>query len=218
MKPLRDRLQEYLEENPFLEEALHNGLLNLSAVARSWKDRLDRDQGESVSEASVIMALRRMEPTIPKSTMLKLKQFTSDFGDIIVRSDLADFTFNNSPTIASSQSEFLRRIKDQISWFYTFSKGVSETTIIISRDATTALLESFSNERMTQQTLDLASITIMLPQASINTMGLYYYIFRTLTLRGINICEVISTTNEFTLVVSKKDIEKSFEVIHQMRK
>ncbi|MDX5404552.1 MAG: aspartate kinase, partial [Bacteroidota bacterium] len=65
---------------------------------------------------------------------------------------------------------------------------------------------------------DLASITIMLPQASINTMGLYYYIFRTLTLRGINICEVISTTNEFTLVVSKKDIEKSFEVIHQMRK
>ncbi|MDB4344442.1 hypothetical protein OAA35_01030 [bacterium] len=47
---------------------------------------------------------------------------------------------------------------------------------------------------------------------------MYYYIFKKLAWTGINIVEIISTTNEFTLVVSDDDIDKAFSILIGLKK
>jgi hypothetical protein len=47
--------------------------------------------------------------------------------------------------------------------------------------------------------------------------GFYYFILREFAWNGINLVEVISTSNEFTLVVSTKDLDAAFKVLSTLR-
>ena len=64
---------------------------------------------------------------------------------------------------------------------------------------------------------NLSSITVKLPQENISTPGVYYYIFQRLAWEGIIIHEVISTTNEFTIIVSDDQIDVAFKVIKGLK-
>jgi hypothetical protein len=46
----------------------------------------------------------------------------------------------------------------------------------------------------------------------------YYYIFQSLAWEGIVIDEVISTSNEFTIVVNENQIDLAFSVIKDLKK
>lgn len=56
-----------------------------------------------------------------------------------------------------------------------------------------------------------------LPSSNVKMVGLYYNILKKLAWNKINIVEVISTTNEFTIIVDEKDIGKAFSVIKDLR-
>ena len=76
---------------------------------------------------------------------MKIRKALKHFGDIIVRSSLADFTFKNSDSLVSKQGRLLEIIGNQKEIFHTISKGVFETTIVISALLKDELLEIFKN-------------------------------------------------------------------------
>ena len=61
MLSLRDAVKEHLRTRPFLEEALNEGLINISALSRMLKDDIEESTGEPVNEGAIIMAIKRME-------------------------------------------------------------------------------------------------------------------------------------------------------------
>jgi hypothetical protein len=68
------------------------------------------------------------------------------------------------------------------------------------------------------QKLDnLASITVKLPKENIVVPGIYYFIFQRLAWEGIIINEVISTSNEFTILVSEEQVDVAFKVIKERK-
>ena len=77
--------------------------------------------------------------------------------------------------------------------------------------------ELFSGEKQIQKINDLSSITIKLPQENVNVPGVYYYIFQRLAWEGIVIFEVISTSNEFTFLVSEQQVDVAFRVIKDLK-
>jgi hypothetical protein len=80
------------------------------------------------------------------------------------------------------------------------------------------LVENFFNHEKSTLKLDnLSSITVKLPQDNISVPGVYYFIFQKLAWEGIVIHEVISTTNEFTIVVSDDQIDIAFKVIKSLK-
>lgn len=64
----------------------------------------------------------------------------------------------------------------------------------------------------------MASITIKLPTSNTEISGIYYYILKHLAWEGINIVEIVSTTNEFSVVVNSDDIDAAFSVLMQLKK
>ena len=50
-----------------------------------------------------------------------------------------------------------------------------------------------------------------------DTPGIYYYVFQKLSWEGININQVISTSNEFTILVSESEVDKAFSVINKLK-
>ena len=129
-----------------------------------------------------------------------------------------DYTYLNTDGLRKKQSILLKQLEDQMGIFYTFSQGINETTIVISSSQETLMDELFKTEQLVSKKTDLSTITMRLPDENTEISGFYYFILKNLAWDGVNILEVISTTNEFTIVVSDADVQKAFSILLNLKK
>lgn len=210
--------EDIINRSPFLRESLTEELINVSALARKIKPEIEDIVKKEIKEGAIIMAIKRMSPGYYHRINLKIKNFMGTLGDFLVRSDLEDFTFENSETLTLRQSELMKSLNDDKDAFYTYCGGVNESTVITSTSISDKIREIFKKEKLKSHTSDLASITIKLPKVNTEISGIYYYILKHLAWEGINIVEVVSTANEFTAVVKSDDIDSAFSVLMQLKK
>ncbi|MBX7093428.1 MAG: aspartate kinase [Flavobacteriales bacterium] len=218
MVTIPEVVEDIIRKSPFLEEALADGLINVSSLARKIQPEIAERLKKDVKEGAVIMAINRMAPSNYYKINLKIQNFMHSIGDVIVRSNLSDFTYHNSDTLYSATAELLKQVSTQKELFCTFSAGVYETTVIVSEALKSFVLEHFSNEKQISFSDNLSSITIKLPKENTEISGVYYYILKRIAWDGINIREIISTSNEFTLVVHDKDIDRTFSILMSLKK
>lgn len=205
-------------QSPFLEEALTDDLINVSSLARKLKPEVERLLKKPVQEGAIVMAINRRAPGYYFKISKGIKTFMSKLGDIIVRSDLSDYSFENSPTLIVCQRNLMEEIESEKNIFCTFSQGVYETTLVASGSLDKIINRIFSREKRLSQKKGLGSVTIRLPEDNTEISGVYYYILKNLAWGGINICEIISTTNEVSIVVSEKDVDKAFPILLSLKK
>ena len=75
----------------------------------------------------------------------------------------------------------------------------------------------FSKELLLKKSEDLSSVTIKLPTENVAIPGIYYFVFQRLSWEGINIYEVISTSNEFTILVNDVQVDKAFRIVKDLK-
>lgn len=213
MTTIPSAVEIIIKKKPFLESALVTGIINLSALSRQIKPEVESLVGKDVNEGAITMALNRMTPRMEVQSSAKFRKAIENMGDIIVRSNLIDFTFVNSPTLFDKQSKLFSKIKDMNDVFCTFSQGINETTLVVSASLGDFVEEIYANEHRSSKVESLSSVTIKLLANNAVIPGIYYYIFKKLAWDNINICEVISTTNEFTLIVGDREINKAFSIL-----
>lgn len=213
MTTIPSAVELIIKKKPFLESGLVSGIINLSALSRQIKPEVEALVGKDVNEGAITMALNRMTPKMEISASSKFKKAIENMGDIIVRSNLVDFTFINSPTLFEKQSRLFSRVKDMNDVFCTFSQGINETTLVVSASLAPIVDEIYVGENRSSRVDSLSSVTIKLLANNAVIPGIYYYIFKKLAWDNINVCEVISTTNEFTLIVGDKEINKAFSIL-----
>ena len=163
------------------------------------------------------MALKRLSDDLDFRVNHKITKVLKNIGEITVRSSLVDYNFAVSDTILNSQADLITEINQHSDIFYTSSRGVNETNIVISESMSHLVEKHFVGEKLIDTTGDLASITIKLPKDNISTPGVYYFIFQRLAWEGITVNEVISTAYEFTIFVSEDKVDVAFKVIKDLK-
>lgn len=211
-------VDKLISQSPFLEEALTDDLINVSSLARKIKPDVEKLLKKPVQEGAVIMAINRRAPGYYFKISKGIKTFMGKLGDIIVRSDLNDYSFENSPTLIVCQRNLMDAIESEKNVFCTFSQGVYETTIVASNSLDKIIDRIFRSEKRLSQKQGLGSVTIRLPEDNTEISGVYYYILKNLAWGGINICEIISTTNEVSIVVAENDVDKAFPILLSLKK
>ncbi len=216
-----DRLSKVIEklinQSPFIQEAISEGLINISSLARKLNPEIHKVTGKAVSDSAIIMAIKRMPPGPNQKIEKRIKNFMRELGDLIVRSNLSKFTFKNYVGISQDQAKFLSQIKDISDNFYTVSRGVSETTIITNAQFAGKMVEMFKEDSLISTETNLSSITMKLPEVNTEISGVYYYLLKKIAWEGINLSEVISTTNEFTVVVDTSIVSHAFSVLMELK-
>lgn len=210
--------EDIINRSPFLREAMTENLVNISALARKIKPEIEELYGSEVKEGAIVMAIKRMTPGLYHRLNLKIVNIMGDLGDFLVRSNLEDFTFENSESLKLKQAELILLLEEGNDSFYTISRGVTETTIVTNSANTERLLSLCKNERIKSHTKNLASITVKLPSVNTEIYGVYYYILKHLAWEGLNIIEVVSTANEFTVIFNQDDVDKAFKVLMQLKR
>jgi len=217
LKTIASCVQEILVSRPFLEEALSREIINFSALAKDLNTTISEMLRKPVKDGAIMMALRRYDQPINTENTVRLKNVFKNLGDITVRSNLSDFTFQNSKTLINSHSKVLDKINTKHQIFYAFTRGIFESNIMSSTSEKESIFEVFKNETLIGLQDNLSAISINLPEGNSKIVGLYYQIFKRLAWENVTLYEVISTTNEFTILVEDHLVDKAFSVIKGLK-
>lgn len=217
MKTVSNCVEDILISQPYLEEALSRNIINFSALAIELTKPISEMLKKEVKPGAVMMALRRYNPPVTLSNSARMKRMLQNLGDITVRSNLTDFTVKNSNTLIHNHAKVLEKIDDESKLFYTFTRGIHESNMIISSSLKDFIKLHLKNEKFLAVQDNLSAITINLPQDNSKIAGLYYHFFKRLAWEGVVLYEVISTTNEFTILVEDEYIDKAFTAIKRVK-
>jgi hypothetical protein len=212
MRTVSEVIEQQVAAAPFLEDALALGILNLSALARRLRPRVEEALHKEVSDAAVMMALKRLEPRFAGKTAAVIRVLRH-MGELTVRSSLVEFTFRNSETILERQRELLAAIHRRSDAFLTVTQGVLEVTIIASAAFTRKIEEVFASEKTLSRLDNLSAINIRLPKETVQTPGVHYVLLKQLAFADINVVEVVSTFTELTVVLSHQEVDRAFSVL-----
>ena len=210
--------EDIINRSPFLREAMTENLINISALARKIRPEVEKATGKEIKEGAIVMAIKRMTPGVYHRLDLKIKNVIGGIGDFLVRSDLIDFTFENSETLRDCQRQLIQFVSNDKDSFFTLCKGITETTYILNAKYEEEVKRIFISERIKGHNINLSSITVKLPETNVETYGVYYYIMKHLAWEGINIEQVVSTANEFTGIVNSDDIDNAFKILMQLKR
>lgn len=217
MKTISAVVEHYIKKKPFLQTALAQGIINLTSLSRQIKPEIADELGKDVKDGAIVMALKRLSDDLEFRVTHRIVKVLKNIGEITVRSNLTDYTFLASDTILEQQARLLEEVNINQDVFYTSSRGVNEINIVISNIMDRVVEKYFKSERCTQKVEGLSSITVKLPSENVSVPGIYYFIFQRLAWEGIILYEVISTTNEFTILVNEEQVDVAFKTIKDLK-
>jgi len=200
-------LEDIILRTPFMEELVSKRLINLSAIARLYRKEIEEKTLKPVKTGAIIMALKRLgeqkNQKLTGKNLIKIKE-------VVVRSNLFEITVKNTDNGQLINKIYSLKTNNN---FLTATEGVFETTIVASRELKKVILTITKQLNAVSMINDLSSITLRLEEDNIKTPGVYYQILKKLYWNNINIIEVISTTNEISIVIGQKDLENAFYIL-----
>ena len=218
MKTIASAVEHYIKSKPFLQTALSEGIINLTSLARIIRKDIQAETTQREGRnGAIVMALKRLSVDMEFRSTHRIVKVLKNIGDIIVRSNLTDYTFLTSETFMNAQAQLLNKIKNNRDIFYATTRGVNEANIIVSNSMESIVENIFKKERILHKFTDLGAISVKLPEENVSVSGIYYFIFQRLAWEGVNMNEVISTANEFTIVIPENHIDIAFKVIKDLK-
>jgi len=209
-------VEKRIEERPFIQEALARGIINNAALAEEMIPDIEKEMKGQVKFSAVNMAIRRLSEKLSKSFINKT-QFDKS-SNITVRSGLVAFNIYKGTDVQT----YLKKIYDMINInsgdFLTITQGLNEVFVISNKKYENKILELIPKKYMKISYKDLASLTIHIPESSVEIPGLFYLATRALLWENINIMDIISTVTEMTFIVKERETTKAFDALNDLIK
>ncbi len=216
MRTIAGLTENQIKQSPFLEEALGLGIINLTALARRLKPRIEEKNLKKTSVGAVAMALQRLGGKLKKQSAGKIKILLPK--DLTLRSNITEYVFGLSPSFGRLQQELISGLKIQKEVYITTAQGISEATIFVSSGVANKLELLFKKEKLLFKLENLSIIILRFSENTIRMPGVYYNILKALAWEGVPVNEVISVGNELSLVFEYSQIDRAFAVIQQLIK
>ena len=111
-----------------------------------------------------------------------IKKLSLDLGDVIVRSDLCDFTFKNTPSLLKEIAKILTKSSENTDYFLTVSQGIFETNIVTSKNLQPFVRQIFEQETLTNSMLELGFHHNKITKRKFRTIRSLLFYFKTTSL------------------------------------
>jgi len=184
-----------------LKTGLAQKLMNLSQVARYIRPTVEARTQKTVQLGAITMALSRIReelPSLDEGPRLRLAE------RVTVQRGLVILTYANVPQVQESLLELQSDVRSRRGYM-TITEGVREITLIVEAEMAERALEVIPM-RPTRISRGVASLSVSLSDANLETPGVLYRLLQPLALQGVNLDEVASTTTEFHVYLAEADV------------
>lgn len=214
MPTIAQIVEDIIARKPFLQEGLSRGIVNNAALAEELIPQIEKVLNKKVKFSAVNMAIRRLSETLERSFVSEAK-FCRD-SNITMKSGLFEITvYKNADT-----QKTIRKLYSIVDFrkgdFLTITQGLYETMVITDIKYLDRILSMFSRKSVRKVIKGLGSLTISIPEESIETVGLFYIVTRALNWEDISIVDIVSTLTEMTYVLREDDLARAFNVLKEL--
>ena len=209
-------VEKVIEQKPFIQEALSNGIINNATLADQMLPEIEKELKKKVKFSAVNMAIRRLSEKLEQSFISKAK-FNKN-SDLTLKSNLIEITVYKMEDSQEYIGKLYSLVDIKGGDFLTITQGLHELMVITNEKYEKKILEMFPNKLIKKSIKNLSSITINIPEESIGTVGLFYIVTRALNWENINIVDIVSTFTEMTFIINEEDTARSFNVLKDLIK
>ncbi len=204
-------VQNLIDEDLSLQDALQRGYGNYSAIARMLMPKVKEAVNSDVNFESVITSVKRAKANY---TILqgKITQIVAD-SVLNIRTDMAKISVDKTKqslenirrTLATFSGDFLQVIE-----------GNSVVTLISDLNSFHTISSIFTKDEVIDQKQNLATVIIRSPDEITSTPGCVQAFYNSLSRRHINIEETMSCYTETIIVLAMVDVSKAFATLTEL--
>lgn len=208
------RVERIVMDSQFLVEGLRRNLINLSELARQLQPQLETDLWKPVGQAAVVMALRRVTKRLPAVDRPAAAPGQKT-GELTTRTDLSEYTYRQSDTLAAGHRLLLERMAVMDSAFVMVTRGVNELMVICNRSAQPVVEEVFAGQCLRARQDGLTALTLHFNGGQRCGPGTYQSILSQLAWEQIQLVNLICTYTELTLLMEPGQTAAAYKLLAQ---
>ena len=201
-------VQNLIDEDLSLQDALQRDYANYSAIARMLMSKIKETAGNEVNIESVITAVKRSKVNY---TILqgKITKVVAGSG-LNIRTDMAKVSVEKT-------KENLEKVRKMLATFSAdflqVLEGNSVITLISDLNSFNKISSIFAKKDVIDQKKSLATIIIRSPDEITSTPGCVQAFYNAVSRRHINIEETMSCFTETIIVLAMEDVSKAFTAL-----
>lgn len=209
MKKISSILESLILTQPFLEDALLYGYLNLTAFSEYIQPYIQKELGKDVSIHAIKMAFSRYHWV--KNTV-KNREKRNGFSKLSTRKWLNIITLSRTPKNLELTTQLLLN-KRKHKNFITIIEWSHEIDIVFEDELMEYIEGNFHGHSQLLMVTGLGLVSWTLSESEMNTPWLFYTVTKRLAFHDINIVQVLSTYHELWLLVREEDLKDAVLVL-----
>lgn len=203
---------QVVENSEFARKGLQEGLLNISAYAKTIHAQVEEiTKKEIKNTSSIVMALsrygRQLQQNPQPSPDLQIL-------NIVSRSKLVEIAYTKTPEVQERMAtlNLLDSIKNAP--FFVSTIGLAEVATIIDASLVETVRGHFGNTQPLIQIESLASLTMQVGIETIDLPGQSAAVLERLASRKITVVEYTTSPTELNIILYEKDVSRAFQLLH----
>jgi len=201
-------VQNIIDRDLSLQDALQRGYGNYSAIARMIKPKVTEALGRNVKLESIITSVKRAKvlyKPLKKDITKVLAEST-----INIRTDVSKVTIKKTDMVR----EIIRKdLSKFLGEFLYVLEGVSVTTIIHDQRLFDEVCSMFQKEDVLDKRQNLAAIVVQSPSDIVDMPGCITAFYNQISRKHISIQETVSCYTDTIIVLSMNDVGTAFTAL-----
>lgn len=204
---------QVVENSEFARKGLQEGLLNISAYAKTIHAQVEEiTKKEIKNTSSIVMALSRYGRQLQRNP-----QPSPDLQilNIVSRSKLVEIAYTKTSEVQERMAtlNLLDSIKNAP--FFVSTIGLAEVATIIDASLVETVRGHFGSTQPLIQIESLASLTMQVGIETIDLPGQSAAVLERLASRKITVVEYTTSPTELNIILYEKDVSRAFQLLHR---
>ena len=198
-------VQNLIDEDLSVQDALQRDYANYSAIARMLMPKIKETVNNKVNIESIITAVKRakINYTILQGKITKVVARSG----LNIRTDMAKVSVEKNKENLEKIRKTLATFSDE---FLQVIEGNSVVTLISDLSSSNKISSLFTKKDVIDKNQNLATVIIRSPDDITSTPGCVQAFYNAVSRRHINIEETMSCYTETIIVLAMEDVNKAF--------
>ena len=210
MISITQKVEELINQSPYIREALSDKLINISSLARKIQPQIEKELKKPITKGAVVIALQRYVSQMKPYYQVNPADYLANLG---LRTDLFEMTVKNSPHLLVKLAKISENLESNFASVFIFTQGFNETSIITSKSLQVIMKEKLKHEEIVHIIPDLTGISLQRTHGQIETTGVLQFPLRVLAWEGISVIEIYTTLNEIMVLVRDFEVDRAIASI-----
>ncbi len=204
---------DWVEEDESILNLGSQELINWSSYARKIRPEIEKIMGKVVKEGSIVASLVRyfrnkpsLDPLLPNDKIIER---------LSIHSNLEGLTLERTESNTTLIQKMYSKLHLEKENFITITQGVNEITVIAEKAIALQLRGNITQKDMIYDKRQLVGVSIKFHLKYLEVPNILFQLHRKISLKRINIIELISTATELTFIIEKKDLSKAMESLQK---